>query len=188
MSIHWRPLLVLALVVGAALAGWALWTHRTPPARVATAGDRPDYRLDDFELVSLDADGRESFTLRAPTLARRPGDRTMSLTTPVFYVPNGEGKYWEIRSRSGWVSADQTEIRLQGEVKANGPDDAVRPVTMNSDHLSIFPRQNRASTDAVVTIVQPGSILRGRGFTVSTLTKRYVFRSEVQSTHAPSPH
>ena len=89
---------------------------------------------------------------------------------------------------SGWVSADQSEIRLQGEVKANGPADDVRPVTMNTDHLSVYPRQNRASTDAVVTIVQPGSILRGRGFAVSTLTKRYVLRSEVQSTHAPSSH
>ncbi len=185
---NWRPILVLALVIGAALAGWALWTHRMPPSTVAAAGDRPDYRLDDFELVSLDAAGRESFTLRAPTLVRSPGDRTMSLTTPVFFVPNGEGKHWEIRSRSGWVSADQTEIRLQGEVKANGPDDDVRPVTMNTDHLSVYPRQNRASTDAVVTIVQPGSILRGRGFAVSTLTKRYVLRSEVQSTHAPSSH
>ena len=104
---NWRPILVLALVVGAALAGWALWTHRMPPSTVAAAGDRPDYRLDDFELVSLDAAGRESFTLRAPTLVRSPGDRTMSLTTPVFFVPNGEGKHWEIRSRSGWVSADQ---------------------------------------------------------------------------------
>lgn len=185
---NWRPILVPALIVGAALAGWGLWKHRALPAATAGSGDRPDYRLDDFELVSLDEAGRESFTLRAPSLARRPGDRTMSLTTPVFYVPNGEGKYWEIRSRTGWVSADQTEIRLQGEVKANGPDDDLRPVTMNTDHLSVYPRKNRADTDAVVTIVQPGSILRGRGFAVSTITKRYVLRSEVQSTHAPSSH
>lgn len=184
---NWRPIVVLLLLAGAALAGWAVWQHRTPEARTTGPADRPDYVLEDFELVALNADGRESFTLRAPTLARRPGDRTMNLTTPVFLVPNGAGRYWDIRSKTGWVSADQKEIRLIGEVKANGPSDELRPVTMNTERLNVYPQQNRASTDAVVTIVQPGSILRGRGFAVSTTTKRYVFRSEVQSTHAPTP-
>lgn len=183
---NWRGIVILLLIVGAAVSGWAVWKHRQPPPRVVTANDRPDYVLRDFELISLGADGKESFTLRAPSLERRPGDQTMSLATPLFLVPNGDGKYWEIRSKTGWVSADQKEIRLSGEVKANSPPDDLRPITMNTGHLSVFPRQNRAATDDVVTIVQPGSILRGRGFAVSTTTKRYVFRSEVQSRYAPN--
>lgn len=182
----WRGIVILLLIVGAAASGWAVWKHRQPPPRVAAANDRPDYVLRDFELIALNTEGKESFTLRAPTLERRPGDETMSLTTPLFLVPNGDGKYWEIRSKTGWVSADQKEIRLSGEVKANSPPDDLRPITMNTGRLSVFPRQNRAATDDVVTIVQPGSILRGRGFAVSTTTKRYVFRSEVQSRYAPN--
>lgn len=182
----WRGIVILLLIVGAAVSGWAVWKHRQPPPRAAAANDRPDYVLRDFELISLGADGKESFTLRAPSLERRPGDQTMSLATPLFLVPNGDGKYWEIRSKTGWVSADQKEIRLIGEVKANSPPDDLRPITMNTGHLSVFPRQNRAATDDVVTIVQPGSILRGRGFAVSTTTKRYVLRSEVQSRYAPN--
>lgn len=182
----WRGIVILLLIVGAAVSGWAVWKHRQPPPRAAAANDRPDYVLRDFELISLGADGKESFTLRAPSLERRPGDQTMSLDTPLFLVPNGDGKYWEIRSKTGWVSADQKEIRLSGEVKANSPPDDLRPITMNTGHLSVFPRQNRAATDDVVTIVQPGSILRGRGFAVSTTTKRYVLRSEVQSRYAPN--
>lgn len=182
----WRGIVILLLIVGAAVSGWAVWKHRQPPPRAAAANDRPDYVLRDFELISLGADGKESFTLRAPSLERRPGDQTMSLATPLFLVPNGDGKYWEIRSKTGWVSADQKEIRLSGEVKANSPPDDLRPITMNTGHLSVFPRQNRAATDDVVTIVQPGSILRGRGFAVSTTTKRYVLRSEVQSRYAPN--
>jgi lipopolysaccharide export system protein LptC len=182
----WRGIVILLLIVGAVLSGWAVWKHRQPPPRVAATNDRPDYVLHDFELIALNAEGMESFTLRAPKLERRPGDETMSLATPLFLVPNGEGKYWEIRAKTGWVSADQKEIRLVGEVKANSPSDDLRPITMNTGRLSVFPRQNRAATDDVVTIVQPGSILRGRGFAVSTTTKRYVFRSEVQSRYAPN--
>ncbi len=177
----WRGILILLLLAGALLSGWAVWKHRRPPPQMATASDRPDYVLRDFELTALNSEGKESFTLRAPSLERRPNDDTMSMATPVFQVPDGSGKYWDIRSKQGWVSADQKEIRLIGEVKANSPADDLRPITMNTERLSVFPRQNRASTDAVVTIVQPGSILRGRGFAVSTTTKRYVFRSEVKS-------
>ena len=177
----WRGPIILLLLVGALLSGWALWTHRQPPPVGAAASLRPDYVLHDFELISLDSEGKESFTLRAPRLERRPDDATMSLTTPVFKVPDGSGKYWDIRAKQGWVSADQKEIRMIGEVKANSPADDLRPITMNTGRLNVFPRQNRAATDDVVTIVQPGSILRGRGFAVSTATKRYVFRSEVQS-------
>jgi lipopolysaccharide export system protein LptC len=178
---NWRGVLILLLLAGAVLSGWAVWKHRRPPPPIATAHDRPDYVLRDFELTALNAEGKESFTLRAPSMERRPDDDTMSMQTPVFEVPDGSGKYWDIRSKQGWVSADQNEIRLIGEVKANSPSDDLRPITMNTERLSVFPSRNRASTDAEVTIVQPGSILRGRGFAVSTTTKRYLFRSEVKS-------
>ncbi len=177
----WRGILILLLMGGALLSGWAVWKHRGPAAQTATTSNRPDYVLRDFELTALNGEGKESFTLRAPGLERRPNDDSMSLTTPVFQVPDGTGKYWDIRAKQGWVSADQNEIRLIGEVKANSPADDLRPITMNTERLNVFPGQSRASTDAVVTIVQPGSILRGRGFAVSTTTKRYVFRSEVRS-------
>ncbi|TXI49603.1 MAG: LPS export ABC transporter periplasmic protein LptC [Lysobacter sp.] len=183
----WRHALFVLLALGAVLSGWAVWKHRRPPERVVAGDARPDYVLHDFELIALDKQGKESFTLRAPNLSRSPDDETMTLTTPLFLLPNPDGDYWEVRAKRGWVGADHSEIRLEGEVKAESPADALRPVTMNTDRLSVFPDKNEARTDAVVTIVQPGSILRGRGFTVSTTTKRYVFRSEVQFTHAPTP-
>lgn len=179
----WRGIVILLLLAGAVISGWAVWTHRSPSTQSAAGSARPDYVLHDFELTALNGEGKESFTLRAPILERRPNDETMSLTTPVFQVPDSTGKYWDIRSKLGWVSGDQKEIRLTGDVKANSPADDLRPITMNTDRLNVFPGQSLANTDAVVTIVQPGSILRGRGFAVSTTTKRYVFRSEVKSSY-----
>ena len=181
----WRTVVALLLLIGALAAGWAVWNQRRPPPRQITVDTRPDYVLHNFEITSLDAQGKESFTLRAPYLERHPGEETMDLTTPLFLVPNAAGQYWEVRSQHGWVSADQQEIRLNGDVNANSPAGASQAVSMKTGRLTVFPQKNRAVTDDVMTIVQPGSILRGRGFEVSTATKRYVFRSEVQSTHAP---
>lgn len=182
----WRTVVILLLSLGAFAAGWAVWHQQRPSAPARIADNRPDYVLHDFELTALDGEGKESFTLRAPRLERRPDDATMSLATPLFLIPNAEGQHWEIRSKQGWVSADQEEIRLSGEVKANSPAATVRPVTMNTETLRVFPRRNLAETDDVMTIVQPGSILSGRGFAVSTATKRYVFRSEVKTRYVPA--
>jgi lipopolysaccharide export system protein LptC len=181
----WRGGLILILLIGALASGWAVWQHRKPQEVVAASSDRPDYVLHDFELITLNREGKESFTLRAPNLSRNANDETMTLSTPLFLLPNADGKYWEIRSQRGWVSANHDEIELEGEVKANGPADALRPLTMNTDRLSVFPDKNQARTDALVTIVQPGYILQGRGFVVSTLTKRYEFRSQVNTRYAP---
>jgi lipopolysaccharide export system protein LptC len=181
----WRGGLIIVLLLGALISGWAVWQQRQPVERVAADNHRPDYVLHDFELIALNGEGKESFTLRAPNLSRRPGDETMTLATPLFLLPDREGKYWEVRSQRGWVSASHDEIRLEGEVKANGPADALRPVTMNTDRLSVFPDKNEARSDALVTIVQPGYILQGRGFVVSTITKRYEFRSQVNTRYAP---
>lgn len=181
---NWRTGLIVLLLLGALASGWALMQQRRPAVQV-TDSERPDYVLHAFELTSLDREGHESFTVSAPELVRRPGDETMDLRTPVFLLPNAEGGYWQVTSATGWISADQSELRLGGGVKVNSPQDDLRPVTMNTDSLRIFPRQNKATTDAVVTIVQPGSILRGRGFSVATDTKRYVLHSEVSSRYAP---
>ena len=94
---NWRVVLTLVLLAGAILSGWSVWRQNADHATTATAGGRSDYVLHDFELVALDGTtGKEAFTLRAPTLQRNPGDRTMSLTTPLFLVPDDD-VYWGTR-------------------------------------------------------------------------------------------
>ena len=184
---NWRAILTVVLLLGALVTGWSVWRQHTERATTRVTGGRSDYVLHQFELVALDGTtGKEAFTLRAPILQRNPCDRTMSLTTPLFLVPDGEGHYWEVRSRTGWVNADGNEVRLRGDVRAHSPPEAAQPVTMNTEQLNIFPDSNRTTSRAVVTITQPGSILRGRGLEANLATKRYELQSEVRSRYAPS--
>jgi lipopolysaccharide export system protein LptC len=184
---NWRVVLTLVLLAGAILSGWSVWRQNADHATTATAGGRSDYVLHDFELVALDGTtGKEAFTLRAPTLQRNPGDRTMSLATPLFLVPDDAGHYWEVRSRTGWVNSEGNEVRLRGDVRAKSPPQAPSPLTMNTEQLNIYPETNRTTSRAVVTITQPGSILRGRGLEANLATKRYELQSEVRSRYAPT--
>ena len=177
----WRSVVILLLSLGALAAGWAVWNQQRPPPQARVADNRPDYVLHDFELTALDGEGKESFTLRAPRLERRPDDATMTLATPLFLIPNAEGQHWEIRSKQGWVSADQEEIRLSGEVKANSPASTVRPVTMNTETLRVYPRRNLAVSDDLVSIKQPNFLISGTGLVADLSTKNLRLNSKVSA-------
>ncbi len=182
---NWRTVLTLLLLAAAAISGWSVWTHRPDRASAPVVDARSDYLLHEFELVVLDQQGLEAFTLRAPQLERHPGDRTMSLATPLFLLPTNDGGYWEVRSKKGWVSADGDELRLTGDVKATSPH-GMTPTTFSSQTLNVFPRTDRASSRDVVTVTRPGSILRGRGFDANLKSKRYTLLADVRTRYAPT--
>ncbi len=183
---NWRVGLGLLLLLAAVFSGWSLWKQHQLDKPAAARSDRPDYVLKDFEVVSLDKQGKEGFTLRAPHLKRRPDDKTMTLDKPVFLFPDKDGAYWQTRSRTAWVSAKADQVRLKGDVNIDSPPGTARPVKMVTSHLNVFPDKSRASTPAVVTVTQPGFILRGRGFETNLKTKQYKFKSQVRSSYDPS--
>ena len=183
---NWRGILTLVLLAGALITGWSLWKQRHQARPTAASSDRPDYLLKDFEVVSLNEQGKEAFTLRAPLLKRRPDDKTMTLTTPLFLFPDKQGAYWQARSKTAWVGEKAEEVRLRGDVNIDSPANDPRPVSMKTARLNVFPDKDLARTPDLVTITQPGLILRGRGFQTNLKTKRYEFKSQVRTTYDPS--
>lgn len=187
---NWRLPLTLALLAAAIVSGWSVWTHRPATGGDARDTQRSDYLLHDFEVVVLDGEGQESFTLRAPFLERHPGDRTMSLQSPLFVIPPKRGSGaapWEVRADTGWVSAEGDELRLRGDVVATTTGSASRPVKMTTEQLNVFPDGKRATSAVAVTVTQPGSILRGFGMEALLDSRRVRLKSNVRVRYVP-PH
>jgi lipopolysaccharide export system protein LptC len=186
--IGWRGILSLVLFAAVLVSGWAVWTQRAPEPPSGPASARSDYQLYDFDLIVLEKDGSEAFTLRAPHMARQPGDQSMSLETPLFLFPAGDDAQdrWEVRALEGWVSPDGDRITLTREVRAQGPGSGGNRARLETESLDVFPRTDEASTDQRVTIVDGRSTIRGLGLRVNLATKRYVLLSEVESRYAPS--
>jgi lipopolysaccharide export system protein LptC len=184
--VSWRTALVLLLLAGALVSGWSAWVQREDAVEDAAGPARSGYVLHDFELVTLDADGRESFSLKAPELRQTPGARTLELATPLFLMPDHHGSHWEVRSKSGWVNEDSDEIRLRGDVVAISPMGASRPTTVNTEELDVFPNQNLATSSVVVTTTSPGTTMRGTGMRVHLADKRVELLSEVKLRHEPN--
>lgn len=181
-----RLVLGIVLLLAALASGWSLWRNRVMPENAAADAGRSEYVLRDFELTSLDSTGKEAFTLRAPLLQETPGASTMDLASPLFLLPDKDGKYWEVRSKTGWVSDNREEVRLRGDVDVRSPEGSARNVNMKTEQLNVFPETNRATSASLVTITQPGSILRGQGLEADLADKRYKLLSQVRSRYVPT--
>jgi len=175
------------LIVAPNVLGRCPVAQHAPDAATLEEG-RSDYTLYDFELVSLDADGREAFTLRAPKLTRDPSVRTLDIATPVFAIPprvGGNGKPWDVRSKSGWVSAAGDEIRLRGDVVATSTDADGQSIRMDTQQLNVFPQSNRATSPVQVVVRQPGLILNGHHMDAK-LDSRVVLLQNVKARYEKS--
>lgn len=180
-----RAAMTLVLLVAAIACGWSVWTHSSRKADTAVAL-HPDYVLRDYQIVSLDADGTEAFTLRGPYLQRDPGAKSMSLQSPLFLVPDRHGAYWQVRARQGLVPEDGKQLRLRGDVVATSPAEVPPPTRIQTSELNLFPRENRATSAVVVTVTRPGITMRGRGLEADFNRRQVALLSDVHQRYVPA--
>jgi len=182
----WRSLLTIALLLVALVTTWSAWQDDDLAPLTDLIAQRSDYVLYDFDLVSLNAEGTEAFTLSAPQLQQTPGARTMELTTPTFLIPQGEARRWRLNAATGWVSANSDEVRLRGGVVATPVDDASGQTRIETEALDVFPQKELATSDADVTLTRPGATMRGTGMRAHLDRNRVELLSNVTLLHAPS--
>lgn len=181
MNGRWRSILTIGLLLGALVSGWAVWRSHSTLVDTAGPSGKSDYVLHDYQIIALDKDGKEAFTVLGPMLRETPGKKTMQLQAPLFLLPDPKGLHWTLQSKQGWVSADRQHIRLTGDVRAIGPRNQPQPPKITTSQLNVYPKTKVASTPATVTITQPGSILRGHGMVANLATKQYELKSQVHA-------
>jgi lipopolysaccharide export system protein LptC len=177
---------ILALAVAAALT-WALfWLFRPAEKEPDFVGPpRSNYTLDDFQLNALDENGKLSFTVAAPALARRNDDGSLWIDAPDFLIAAAKGEPWKGKSQSAFVNKDGTHMLLAGAVEmqreASAEAGAARVETRDVD---AYPKENRLQTAAAATITQPGSILRGTGMKADLNTHQLELLADVHASFA----
>lgn len=61
----------------------------------------------------------------------------------------------------------------------------VPPTTFRTEQLDVFPNENRATSDGLVTLTRPGMIQSGVGFALNSSDKTYQFLSQVKTRYKP---
>lgn len=171
------------LAVFAAITGWLAWIQGEDGAVDAFVGPpRSDYVLSDFSMRALDAEGKLAFVVEAPRLARHPWLGTFAIDEPRFRIIDGNGDTWNASARSGWVRKDARELRLSEAVAADRVADADgTPLAIRTDRLTALLDSDRMTSDAPVTITQPGLILRGVGLDADLKLDRFSLLADVRA-------
>jgi lipopolysaccharide export system protein LptC len=181
-----RPIIAVALLGIAVFSGLAVWELRPREKPKSVASDRSDYTLERFDLVTLDEQGLESFTVKAPHLERDPKGKTLTLRTPTFSFPDKDGGRWVTTSREAWVADKAVEVRLIDDVLMLGPPDPLGERTrFVTGHLQIFPKKNLAQTEDKVTVTRSDSILTATGMRADMQTHQIDLLSAVKGRYAP---
>lgn len=181
-----RGVLILVLLGLALVTSTLVWKLR-PQARPVPAEEaRSDYTLENFELVTLDEDGKESFSVRAPHLERDPQGKSLTITLPNFSFPGTAGGRWTATAGTAWVGPKGEKVRLLRDVDMIGPVGPLGARTrMQTAELEILPKQDTASSPAVVTISRGDSILKGTGLKADLKTHRVELLADVKGRYAP---
>ncbi|MEO8669796.1 MAG: LPS export ABC transporter periplasmic protein LptC [Tahibacter sp.] len=181
-----RVAIVALLVFFSALSQLLYWLTRPgdePPAFVGPP--RSNYTLNEFELNALDEAGKLSFTVTAPSLARRNDDGSLWVQTPHFVLAGKDGNNWNGNSESAWVTKDGTRMLLAGAVDMLRPESAsARAASIVTRDVTAWPKDKKMQTEAPATITQPGSILRGTGMTADLNTHQMELLADVHASFA----
>src|SRR3546814_14718300 len=102
-------------------------------------------------------------------MVRRPPRSTL---TDTLFPSTTLCRSWGLLSKTGWVAADNSEVRLRGNVEATSPPSDARPTVMKTEQLNIFPDEDEARSPVLVTVTSPASTMRGTGMRADLATNR----------------
>ena len=190
--VAWSPVLLLGAL--AALTYW-LDAQVQPPTERRDGSSRhdPDLFLQDFRAVTFDASGKPRETLSAQGAEHFPDDDSAELAKPRLSLTEPGRPTLTISADRGRIAGDREHGDFTGHVRVERDADPTPatggepsgPVTLTTDLLHVFTKEQRVQTDSAVTIEEPRGIIRGRGLEFDNKAKRVRITSHVSGTLQP---
>jgi len=183
-----RTILTITVLALLALATQAvLWFIRPldkPPAFVGPP--RSNYTLGEFEMHALDDQGKLSFTVTAPRLARRNDDGSMWVETPHFVMAAKDAADWKGESDNAWINKDGSKMLLAGAVEMHrDAQGKIKSAKVESSDVTAWPKDKKLETAAQATLSQPGAVQTGLGMKADLDTHQLELLANVHATFAP---
>src|SRR6185437_3082331 len=169
--VAWSPVLLLGAL--AALTYWLDAQFQPPPARRdGSSRHDPDLFLQDFKAITFDARGLPRESLSAVRADHFPDDDSAELAEPKLSLTEPGHPTMTISADRGTIAGDRDRGDFTGHVRveraaetqpAKPGETPTGPVTLTTDLLHVFTKEQRAQTDQPVTIEEARGIIRGRG-------------------------
>lgn len=208
-------ILLLAVAVLHSLKFWPQRLPLLPDEAEVAASLEPDYRITEFHAIDLDENGHLRYELTARQLLHYPDpEERAELTAPemVFYrnVTADPGQDvngmniaagaptpaataydpWRLTATRGRIAEGGERLDLDGEVRvtraSTGGDNAsAMPLTMETARLTVFGKQEIATTDSPVLLTSDRAQLHGVGMQIDLKKGQMHLLSQVRGYYVP---
>lgn len=175
------------LTLLAALGFWfghdARWQRETEtPVPLDTTNDY----LMNFKGILTHEDGTIHYRIQGKRLTRFYHDGSTEIVAPTLHLRQTEKEYWVLNAERGWITSDQTQIHLLGEVYAHQEtEDHYHEIRITTHDVVVWPEQRFAQTDAFARIEGRHYHLEGMGMAADFATNILTLKSQTYSIYTP---
>ena len=189
---NYLPLLLMAF-----LATGTWWLVKNTPLlgdTGAPAAPRhlPDYRMANFEIQRIGADGRLNVQIAGAELRHYPDTDTLEIDQARVRAVAPDGSLALAEAKRAVSNGDGTDLQLQGDVRlrrlpAGAADNAPAQLEVRGEFLQALSNSEILRSHLPVTIRQGGSTLNAQNFEYRHLTGQVRFTGKAQGQIAASP-
>lgn len=180
----------LLWLIGLAMAATFTWwlQHLVEPAASLTeptVRHDPDYTMETFTVTEMEATGATRYRLQAESMQHFPDDDSAHLMKPQVRFFSRERVPWTLLAEEGTVTANNTEIHLNGAVSIERPASSTQAeLRLATRNVLLHPYDKVAETREHVTVQDPLNITRSVGMRVNMSEGRLQLLSQVKGTYA----
>lgn len=177
---------IIAGFLLAILLSWLSIHHivKQQPDQQASKATEPSSIINNANYVHTNDQGKVTETLIAPKIIHFDKNDSSTLIEPTVTL-YGNKAPWVITAKTGYSYHGSEKIILKDDVKIrqhNKDGDTILTTT----EATIWPKKKFASTEALVTIIQPGSSVQGKGMTVDMETGDVHLLNSARGQYEPS--
>ena len=188
MNTYRQVSIKFSLLATIALGLWLLYGTSQQHLQVQkTQAINPDSFAEQIHVTQFNDDGSLREQLFSPKVIHYLADDLTNITTPniIYYVPNKP--VWTINSEYGQSRNAYHTIELWDHVTLHQAASKDKKETaLFTHHLNYFPKQDRAYTQAQVTLEQPGVHITAKGMQAFLTEQRIQLLSQARGRYDPT--
>ena len=150
-------------------------TSSKPPAEL------PDTYVNQANITTYGVNGNPKYRIKSTQFIHFPGYKDAEVLNPLIFVFQEQGSPWKIRAQKGWVTPDGEQLRLQENVVISRQASKFNQFSqLESEHLSVWPKQEYAESDKAVKITTDETIVTAVGLEADLYQQQYHLLSQVK--------
>jgi lipopolysaccharide export system protein LptC len=148
-----------------------------------TLANTEDLVVSTFSVKQFDAKGVLTHLMESPELTHISHQDTHFIKLPHIMVKEANKPVWNIHSQTAKAIQKGSKIIFSNQVVIQ---QAVNGTNLKTEELIYFPKKKFATSDAMVTVTQPGSIVRSKGINAYLGENPMVSLNKAHATYEPA--